>query len=77
MNTVTEIAKSNGRTYITPEDVSEALRSHHPTAVCMDVLEVIGNQTEYAAEDSGLCASIAWRGAELTKRRWCNAISKR
>ena len=64
MNSVIEIAKKHGRDYITPEDVSEALKlsrfaSHR---VRSEILEVLAKQTDYGAEDSTLCAFIAWRG---------------
>lgn len=63
MNAVTSIAFGHGRTYITPEDVAEALATgRDPDAIRLDVLEVIGKQTQFGAEDAGLCAFMAWRG---------------
>lgn len=62
MNCVTEIAQLDGRGYITPEDVSAALEKHGADRVRLDVLKVLGKQTAFGAEDSGLCAFIAWRG---------------
>lgn len=64
MNSITEIAKKHGRNYITPEDVTEALEKSRFSSqrVRLEVLEVLGKQTEYGAEDSSLCAFIAWKG---------------
>ena len=63
VNSVTVIAASKSRDYITPEDVSQALRMETNTdKVRRDVLEVLGKQTTFGAEDAGLCAFIAWRG---------------
>jgi len=56
--------EKHGRTYITPEDVSKALKQiRFPSAkVRLEVLEVLARQTEYGVEDWSLCAFIAWRG---------------
>lgn len=62
MNSVTIIAHAAGRSYITPEDVSDALEMHNADRVRLDVLAVIGKQTDFEAEDAGLCAFIAWHG---------------
>ena len=59
---VTRIAKKNGRDYIIPEDVKEALRTINRDRVRLDVLAVLGKQTQFGAEDGRLCASVAWRG---------------
>jgi hypothetical protein len=64
MNCITSIAAAAGRDYIMPEDVGEALLSHEATQVAIDVLEVIGKQTDFGAEDTGLCAFIAWRATQ-------------
>lgn len=61
-NRVTEVALEDGRDYITHEDVSEAIKRSDEYTVRMNVLEVIGKQTTFGAEDAGLCAFIAWRG---------------
>lgn len=61
-NTVTAIAQSKGRNYITPEDVNDALQDSPADTVRLDVLAVLGKQTKFGAEDYGLCAFIAWRG---------------
>ena len=65
MNYIIEIAKKK-RTekYVTPEDVTDALneRRFSSQAVRIDILEILGNQTEYGAEDVGLCAFLAWKG---------------
>lgn len=63
MNTVIEIAKKHRRNYITPEDVTEALESDvSDSKIQRDVLEVLGNTAGFGAEDSSLCAFIAWKG---------------
>ena len=62
MNCVTKIAQERGRDYIVPSDVSDAFRSNPVDQVRLDALEVLGKITEFGAEDSGLCAFIAWRG---------------
>ena len=63
-NSITPIAVAEGRNCITPEDVSEALSRSPPDKVRLDVLEVIGKQTGFGAEDANLCAFIAWRGVD-------------
>ena len=69
MNSVIEIAKKYQRDYITPEDVSEALKKSRFSSqrVRLEVLEVLAKQTEYGAEDSSLCAFVAWRGKSYQK----------
>lgn len=63
MNLITEIAKKHGRDYITPEDVSETINRYpNINNIRLDVLEVLGKQTGFGAEDPGLCAFIAWKG---------------
>lgn len=58
---VTRIAEKKGRLYITPEDVEEALMNIDKDVVRIDVLAVLGKQTRFGAEDSGLCAFVAWK----------------
>lgn len=64
MNSIIEIAKKHGRDYITPEDVTEALKRSRFSSqkIRLEVLEVLGKQTECGAEDSSLCAFVAWKG---------------
>ena len=64
MNSIIGIAKKHGRNYITPEDVSEALKASRFSSnrVRLEILEVLAKQTDYGAEDSSLCAFIAWKG---------------
>ena len=59
MNCVVEIAKRDGREYITPEDVGQALEESTRDKVRVDVLEMLGKEM---AEDAGLCAYVAWKG---------------
>lgn len=62
-NSLTERAEAAGRRYITPEDVGQALRQGvSEEKVRLEVLEVLGKQTRFGAEDAGLCAFLAWRG---------------
>jgi predicted ATP-dependent protease len=64
MNSIIEIAKKDGRDYVTPEDVSEALKQSRFSSqrVRLEILEILAKQTDYGAEDSSLCAFIAWKG---------------
>lgn len=64
MNKVTAIAAQAGRDYITPEDVEQAMNENadDPHAIRIDVLEVLGIQTDFGAEDAGLCAFVAFSG---------------
>lgn len=63
MNVVTQIAAADNRRYITPEDVSSALEGGSSAErVRLDVLQVLGGQTAFGAEDGECCAFIAWRG---------------
>ncbi len=69
MNCVIAIAMENrsatksGYKYITPEDVTEALQKGiDVNTVRLDVLEVLGGTTDFGAEDSELCAWLAWEG---------------
>ena len=59
---VTRIAKNQGRDYITPEDVSEALKKIPRERVRLDVLAILGKQAGFGAEDPSLCAFVAWKG---------------
>lgn len=62
MNVVTRIAQEHGRSYITPGDVSAALGTSEVGDVRLAVLDVLGNQTGFGAEDGGLCAFLAAQG---------------
>jgi hypothetical protein len=56
-------AAAHRRSYITPEDVSETLaEGANPDKVRLDLLELLGGQTETGVEDKSLCAFIAWKG---------------
>lgn len=61
-NCITEIAAHEGRDYITSEDVSAALEIYVAERVRRDVLQVLGKATRFGAEDSSLCAFVAWQG---------------
>lgn len=67
MNKVTAIAARAGRDYITPEDVQEAMDENRddPHGIRIDVLEVLGKQTAFGAEDAGLCAFVAFKGPNI------------
>jgi predicted ATP-dependent protease len=64
VNSIIEIAQKNKRDYITPEDVSEALKLSRFSSnkVRLEVLEVLGEITGFGVEDPGLCAFVAWKG---------------
>jgi len=68
MNCVTTIAEKYKRDYITPEDVSEALTQYPVMDVRLDVLEVLAQQANFGAEDSSLCAFIAWKGVKIKSK---------
>ncbi len=61
-NCVINIAKKHERTYITPEDVTEALESHDEDEVRKAVLEVMGTATGFGVEDKSLTAFVAFEG---------------
>lgn len=61
-NCIIKMAREAKRDYITPEDVSNALRYYDKDLVCLDLLEVSGGQTGFGVEDYRLCAFIAWKG---------------
>jgi hypothetical protein len=77
LNLVTSFAHEDGRSYITPEDVQKLVDEAYDlygelpdktklnwalAELRKDVLEVLGNQAGFGAEDSGLCAFVAWKG---------------
>jgi hypothetical protein len=63
-NDVAKLAKEDGRDYITPGDVSNALIIHKipEDKVRLDVLEVLGNYSGFGVEDYKLTAWIAFEG---------------
>ena len=67
MNSIIEIARKNGRDYVTPKDVLEALKQSRFSSqkVRLEILEILAKQTNYEVEDSNLCAFIAWRGKSV------------
>lgn len=70
------IATKNGRAYITPEDITRALRRKRSGEalmdICIDVLEAI---ERHAAEDARLCAFVMARA--LRKRNgWAREMTK-
>ena len=67
MNKVTGIAVKAGRDYITPEDVQQAMdeSADDSHGIRIDVLEVLGKQTDFGAEDAGLCAFVAFKGPNV------------
>lgn len=66
INSLITIATKNGRDYVTPEDVDEAFKSGiEANIVRLEVLQIIGKQTEFGIEDSSLCAFIAYKGKSV------------
>lgn len=60
MKNIFDIAKEHGRDYITPEDITESIKSEYPHFSLMkDVLATIGKQNEFGCEDTSLCAFVA------------------
>lgn len=69
-NTLAAIAAENGRNYITPEDVAEAINRATPIdRVRLDLLEILGKQTNYGVEDHSLCAFVAWHGPRAIQEK--------
>ena len=58
-NCICEIAKNEGREYMTPEDVEYALELYPEEFVQKCVLEIIGKYTPFGIEDVSLCAFVS------------------
>jgi hypothetical protein len=72
-NCVAQIAHKNDRTYITPEDVTEALKTNDENKVLLDVMEVFANVSGFGVEDQQLTAQTAYLGHEsdkITKQKY-------
>lgn len=67
--TIMKIAAREGRDYATPEDVSESLEEEKANMVRCELLKIIAGHhpTLRYAEDTDLCAYIAWRGIPSKK----------
>jgi hypothetical protein len=63
-NIIVEIARKDGREYITPEDVGEAFKRHPNDlhVVRIDLLEILGGHARFGVEDRALCAFVGWNG---------------
>ena len=59
INLLKEIARKDGRDYITPEDVGEAMESHPAASVQWHLLAAFGGRHDVGVEDARLCAFIA------------------
>ena len=59
MNLLKEIARKDGRVYITPEDVGEAMKSHPAASVQSHLLAALSGRHGVGVEDPCLCAFIA------------------
>jgi hypothetical protein len=59
MNLLKEIARKDGRVYITPEDVGEAMESHPAASVQSHLLAALSGRHGVGVEDPCLCAFIA------------------
>lgn len=68
MNRLVELANLDGRHYITPEDVIDALMESEcdPSKVRLDLLEILGKQIGFGALDQARCAAIAFMGRPET-----------
>jgi len=64
VNAIAQIARGHGRDYITSEDIREAFETIPVDIVRLHVLEILGNGGGVGAEDSTLCAFVAWSGPE-------------
>jgi hypothetical protein len=58
-NVLEDIAKRNGRDYITPEDVDKATRSFPRSVVQWHLLAAIGKRHSVGVEDYSLCCFVA------------------
>ena len=67
MSVLTDAADADGRDYITPQDVGGLLTQYpeRVEVIRLAVLEVLGYNIGYGAEDLGLCAWLAWRGKDV------------
>jgi len=59
MNLLKEIARKDGRVYITPEDVGEAMKSHPAASAQSHLLAALSGRHDVGVEDPCLCAFIA------------------
>lgn len=59
MNCLDSLARRAGRDYVTPEDVTRAMRKHPIAKVRRDLLEFLSMNS---CEDPTLCAHLAHRG---------------
>ena len=64
-NQIIEIAKvRRERKYITPDDVSDALKDRRFTTTDIRylLLEIMGKQTDYGVVEEAECAFLVWQG---------------
>jgi hypothetical protein len=62
-NNLAQIAQAEGRSYITPEDVTQAFENGvDENKVRLDVLEIMGGGTGFGIEDKSLTAFVAFEG---------------
>jgi hypothetical protein len=61
-NAIRKRAEADGREYITPEDIGDCINDGVPKPdIQAEVLHVLGGTGGYGAEDSELCAFVAWQ----------------
>jgi hypothetical protein len=67
-NKLAQMAMAQERSYITPEDVGEALEGcqteEEVNKIRLDVLEIMAENAGFGVEDSSLTAFVAFRGKE-------------
>jgi hypothetical protein len=74
-NDVAGIANMNGKTYITPEDVTKAFEDGiDENKVRLDVLEILSGGTGFGVEDKSATAFVAFEGKE--KNKFAKFLSK-
>lgn len=79
-NVVAQLAHKDGRDYITPEDIGEAMKTHPEDKVRLDTLEIMADNAGFGLEDRGLCAFVAFQGKKRPGRRrrikWKRSLKK-
>jgi hypothetical protein len=64
-NVLAQMAMAEGRSYIHPGDITEALEAgHSEDKVRLDTLEILAENAGFSCEDAGLIAWLAYKGKE-------------
>lgn len=77
VNSLARLARKDGRDYVTPEDVTEALKTYPKDKVRLDILQILAGGSGYGAEDETLCAFVAFQGKnESNEEKMAKAIAE-